>query len=109
MLLQYFQNLVTHNENPKQLKREETLSLYTILIILSKFHFIQASPNLTDLQYKRSALHFAVLSDNIAISRLLLHSGADPSLTDVFGYTALHFCQSKEMLGLLQEVCSTYL
>uniref|UniRef100_A0A5S6Q9I7 ANK_REP_REGION domain-containing protein n=1 Tax=Trichuris muris TaxID=70415 RepID=A0A5S6Q9I7_TRIMR len=50
-----------------------------------------ASVNQRDCHRKKSALHCAVLTGNLAAVEMLLHEGANPNLRDIDGSTPVHF------------------
>ena len=60
---------------------------------------VGAKSNLTDTG--QTAIHMAVCSDNLAVVRLLLESGADLNTTDVDGWTCLWWLKSAAMATFL--------
>lgn len=49
-----------------------------------------------------TALHYAVLSDNLQVAKLLLESGADPLLENDSGHRAIEYANEGEMKDLLK-------
>eukprot|EP00111_Clytia_hemisphaerica_P017121 TCONS_00050694-protein len=62
-----------------------------------------ARVNEVDSQYCRTALHIATLYDQVEVIEILVTYGADHTLSDVFGYQAIHFCQSQKAVELLTK------
>lgn len=66
------------------------------------------TPKDIDMQncvHKNTALHFAVQCVDEKIVELLIRSGADPSITDQFGQTALHWAADKGNVNIITILC----
>lgn len=50
-----------------------------------------------------TALHYAVLTDNFDIVKLLLNSGANPLVENDSGHKAIQYAKEGEMKQLLQQ------
>ena len=48
-------------------------------------------------------LHYAIISDDLAMVQLLLKNGADPAVENSQGLTPIHYCTNEEIKSLLQE------
>lgn len=50
-----------------------------------------------------TALHYAVLFDDEYLVKLLLESGADPTIKNELGYLPIHYCKSASIAKLLES------
>jgi ATP-dependent Clp protease ATP-binding subunit ClpB len=50
-----------------------------------------------------TALHYAVLTDDLAILKMLLEHGADPLIENELGHRAYEYCATDEAKKLLES------
>ena len=50
-----------------------------------------------------TALHYAVLNDNLSIVEILLEAGADPMLENELGHRSYEYCDNDQCKKLLES------
>ena len=72
---------------------------------------VSSNVSLLDLQnfeFRQTALHLAIITDQPAIVRLLVNCGASPDIRDRNGNTALHLACSRGLIRCMIEMMRLY-
>ena len=77
--------------------------LYTLAVAAVRDHEFSSYINHFVSYSGFTPLHYAVISDDIAIIRLLLSHGADPTVEDRRGLTPVDYCTNEDVRILLKD------
>ena len=96
---------ISDQETSSHLSPSNPRNSVSYFIFKSLLVDMHADPNLADLR-GMTALHFAVASGNVEISRVLLERGADPKLTNFNGKTCRQLASELRYIPLYSPLLS---
>nr|AEX62744.1 putative ankyrin repeat protein [Moumouvirus Monve] len=67
-----------------------------------------ADQNIIELEYDFQPIFYSVIQNNVAITKLLIDSGANPNYQDYLGNTIIHYCVIDNHIEILDYIINKY-
>ncbi|QGR53979.1 ankyrin repeat-containing protein [Moumouvirus maliensis] len=67
-----------------------------------------ADQNIIELEYDFQPIFYSIIQNNVAITKLLIDSGANPNYQDYLGNTIIHYCIIDNHIEILDYIINNY-
>jgi len=79
-----------------------------MFLVLAAASYSASLLDLQNFEFRQTALHLAVITDQPSVVRLLINCGASPDIRDRHGNTPLHLACSRGLTGCIIEMMRVF-